>query len=461
MNRSDWRDFSKISLGFLLVTFVVLSLLFSRVPGAGGELMSGDAVGAYSRGIESGIVSNWHSSLFIYECIALKKAVMFLLGWNLSGIEVLRLAWYGFSLLMLVSMLCLETRLVRQGWIWGLAFPCCICVSLKLTLADLPVGLDYFFVCLLWLMLAALVEYFSSVSTEKRLVWMTVMLFALIHLVSYRKNSAIIVPVLAACLLYSVPRFKQLSWPKKLTAWLGSVGLFTIVAFTWVDVLLPVKREHPLIPMMESDVRIASILRGEQDVFRKQGFYTSVGHPAEKGMVAYWFISQVAENKWSEYVNLYIKEWLTHPDTMITSALIQRAQFYCGGENWNILKKVVESRYPIVKENPLAWSFVVSLTPPLRRAFWICLSMVSTVVCAILYSKRKIRLPIFVVCVSSGVMAIVYSCSYLLVVPTPDARYLAPSYMFAVVSVLVLVADMLQLIWHRLFQKDELARVPE
>lgn len=461
MRVSDLGDFGKISLGFLLVTFVVVGLLFSRVPGGGGELMSPDAVCAYSRGIESEIVSNWHSSLFIYECIALKKAAAFLLGCDLSGIEVLRLAWHGFSLLMLISMLCLEIKLVRQSWIWGLAFPCCICVSLNLTLADLPVGLDYFFVCLLWLLLATLVEYFSSVSIEKRRVWLIVILFVVIHLVSYRKNAAILVPVLAACLLYSVPIFKILSWPKKLTAWLGCVVLFIIVAFTWVDVLFPVKREHPLIPMMESDVRIASILRGEQDVFRKSGFFASVGHPAEKGLVAYWFISQVAETRWAEFVGLYIREWQTHPDTMMASALIQRAQFYCGGENWNVLKKIVEARYPIVKENPLAWSVVVSLTPPRRRAFWIGLSLISTVVCIVLYRKRKIRLPIFVVCASSGVIAIVYSCSYLLVVPTPDSRYLAPSYMFAVVSVSVLVADMLRHIWQHMFQTNELTRVSE
>lgn len=215
MNRS--RSLWKELLVSLLIIVVVSSVLLPCIPDAGGERMSHDAVHTYSKSIETEEVSNWHSSLFMYECIVIKHIASLLLGRGICGVDVLRLVWGGLSLLMLISMLCLGRRLARQSRVWLVAFPCCVYLVLNKTLSHLyPVGLDFYFVCLLWPMLAALVEYFSSESKGRRLAWLVVVVIVLLHLVSYRKNAALFVPVLMWCLLYSAEWFRMLAWGKKL-----------------------------------------------------------------------------------------------------------------------------------------------------------------------------------------------------------------------------------------------------
>lgn len=443
MSRSSplWKDL----LVSLLIIAVVSSLLLPCIPGAGGECLSYDAVHAYSWEIEKEVVSNWHSSLFIYECIALKRIVCILLGRIICGIDVLRIVWGCLTLVMLISMIVLGRRLAQQSWVWLLAFPYCVYLGLNSTLSHLyPVGLDYYFMCLLWPMLAALVEYCNSETKRKRLAWLVVVLIVLLHLVSYRKNAALLVPVLMACLLYGAERFRMLSWSKKFVAWGISVVMVLFVAFSGVDVILPVKKGHPLIPMMESDVRIASILRGEQDEFRKQGCISITGEKAERSITAFWYGKTKCE--WNALKNIYIGEWRTHPETMMAAAIIQRVQFYCGGHSFQFLKQAVESRYPIVKHNPKAWEICVPQVHdlPSWRLLWICMAPLHALLVYALWSKKRLSSTVCIICVGAAVMAVLYACSYMIVVPTPDARYLAPSYMLALVAASVLVGALVE-----------------
>ena len=439
MSRSSplWKDL----LVSLLIIAVVSSLLLPCIPDAGGGRMTYDAVHTYSKGIETEEVTNWHSSLFIYECIALKRIACMLLGRNICGIDVLRIVWGCLSLLMLISMLILGRRLAQQSWVWMLAFPCCVYLVLNSTLSHLyPVGLDYYFMCLLWPMLAALVEYCNSGTKRKRLAWLVIVMIVLLHLVSYRKNAALFVPVLMAFLLYSAEWFRMLSWGKKLITWCASVVMVLLVAFSGTDVILPVKKVHPLIPMMESDVRIASILRGELDEFRKQGFISITGEKAERSITAFWYGGSKAKAEWKAYRDIYVEEWKSHPETMMAAAIIQRIQFYCGGRSFSFLKEAVEARYPIVKNNPKAWEAWVSLVhdSPCRRLIWICMAPFCALLAHALRRKKCLSVTVYISCAAAAGMAVLYACSYMIVVPTPDARYLAPSYMFALVAASIL-----------------------
>ncbi len=310
MNQSRllWKEY----LVSLLIIAVVSSLLLPCIPGAGGERMSWDSVTEYSRCIETEKVSNWHSSLFMYECIAIKRVIGLVTGQSMCGVEVLRIAWCGFSLVMLVFMIVLAFRLVRHSWVWIMAFPCCIYLALKITLPhfyQIGVSLDYYFMCLLWLFLAALVEYFNCELKGKRLVWLVVVMIVLLHLVSFRRNSALFVPVLMGCLLYGAERFRILSWGNKFVVWCGSVAMLLLVAFSGVDAILPASKACPLTPMMESDVRIASIFRGEQDEFRKQGFFAIAGDKAEGKIAAFWYNDSKCSAEWTAYRDIYVDEW--------------------------------------------------------------------------------------------------------------------------------------------------------
>lgn len=456
MNQSRflWKEY----LVSLLIIAVVSSLLLPCIPGADGERMSWDSVNVYSRNIETENVSNWHSSLFMYECIALKRVIGLVTGQSMCGVEVLRIAWCGFSLVMLVFMIVLGFRLVRHSWVWIMAFPCCIYLALKITLPhfyQLGVSLDYYFMCLLWPFLAALVEYFNCELKDKRLVWLVVVMIVLLHLVSYRRNAALFVPVLMGCLLYGAEWFRILSWGNKFVVWCASVAMLLLVAFSGVDAILPVSKARSLTPMMESDVRIASILRGELDEFRKQGFFAITRDKAERKITAFWYVASKCGAEWTAYRDIYVEEWRTHPETMMAAAIIQRIQFYCGGHSFLFLKEAVESRYPIVKNNPKAWEACTPLVheSPCWRLFWICTAPFCALVGYAVWRKKRLLSPVVVICTTSAAIAALYACSYMVVVPTPDARYLAPSYMFALVAAPLLVVELAKRAYKRVSER--------
>ena len=309
-------------------------------------------------------------------------------------------------------------------------------------------------------MLAALVEYCNSGTKRKRLAWLVIVMIVLLHLVSYRKNAALFVPVLMAFLLYSAERFRMLSWGKKLITWCASVVMVLLVAFSGTDVILPVKKGHPLMPMMESDVRIASILRGELDEFRKQGFISITGEKAERSITAFWYGGSKAKAEWKAYRDIYVEEWKSHPETMMAAAIIQRIQFYCGGHSFSFLKEAVESRYPIVKHNPKAWEICVPQVhdSPSWRLLWICMAPLHALLVYALWSKKRLSSTVCIICVGAAVMAVLYACSYMIVVPTPDARYLAPSYMLALVAASVLVGALVEEFVRMCAQKEDSLR---
>ena len=106
---------SKKIVGVIVILLVVLySLFLPLIPGMNGEKMSYDAVHIYANCIETESVTNWHSSLFMYECIVVKRILALLFGCSFSGHAVLCIFWCFSTLMMVAAIVFIGCQLVEK-----------------------------------------------------------------------------------------------------------------------------------------------------------------------------------------------------------------------------------------------------------------------------------------------------------------------------------------------------------
>lgn len=407
------------------------------MPDSQGRGMTYDAVTSYTTCIESGHVTNWHSSLLMYECIALKHVAALVFGREFSGTGILWGVWIATTIVMAVAICLLAYTMLKKGSWWAIALPCCIAVSFKYVGDLSPVGLDYYFTCLLWCLFAVMFMHFQAGQTMFRGFYLVLIFLLLLHLVSYRKNFALSVPFVLGWLFYTMNWFREMKWKKQFAVCMAVTFALVSFSMTWVDVLFPVEKRHPLRPMMESDIRIAAVLRGEQDPYRLRGLMQSEGKPEERCISAYWVAPP--ESMWKESLAIYVNEWKRNPETMSAAAIIQRIQFYSGGHSFPFLKDAVESRFPAVRRNENAWNTIApTVQSPLKRLFWLCMAPICVVLGFVCWRREIVSPEICAAVIIAGSLSTLYSLSYLVVTPTPDARYLAPAHMMSLFSLSVL-----------------------
>lgn len=421
----------------LFIAVALFSRLLPHMPDSQGGGMGCDAVKTYTTCIESGHVTNWHSSLFMYECIALNHVAALVCGREFSGTGILWGVWISTTWMM-VAAICLlaYTMLKKSSW-WVVALPCCIAFVFKCVGDLAPVGLDYYFTCILWCLFAAMCAHFQSGKARFRLFCLVFIFIILLHLVSYRRNFALSVPFVLGWLFYTTNWFREMKWKKQFAVCMAVTFALVSFSMTWVDVLFPVEKRHPLRPMMESDIRIAAVLRGEQDPYRLRGLMQSEGKPEERCISAYWVAPP--ESMWKESLAIYVDEWKRNPETMSAAAIIQRIQFYSGGYSFPFLKDAVESRFPAVRRNENAWNTIApTVQSPLKRLFWLCMAPICAVLGFVCWRREIVSPEICAAVIIAGSLSTLYSLSYLVVTPTPDARYLAPAHMMSLFSLSVL-----------------------
>ena len=139
---------------------------------------------------------------------------------------------------------------------------------------------------------------------------------------------------------------------------------------------------------------------------------------------------------------------------MCAAAIIQRIQFYSGGHSFPFLKAAVESRFPAVRRNENAWKTIApTVQSPLKRLFWLGMAPICVVLGFVCWWREIVSPEICAAVIIAGSLSTLYSLSYLLVTPTSDARYLAPSYMFALFAVSVIVCAILEMLCKGVFTR--------
>lgn len=425
-------------IGYAVILLVFFLLLFygvwEYIPGKDGSFFSWDAKYYYVNCIESGEVTNWHSELFMYECIFLRWLIHETFGELLSGLEILRVVWW-ISFFMLSGcvgyvLCCLMNR--HKAYLISLfAFPLFITMLIRET----PLGLDFFFFCVLVLSLFLLFKYNNVRNIYWKIVVGSILLCLLWHMVSYRKNAVVLLPLFFYGALMSWNLFEKMPVKRLIVSVVVSI-FFVLITFPMVSAFLPVIRQYPVIPMLASDERIILNLHGNQE--SKDTIFNLPEH--SKYTIAASAGGSIREATYKEMGQAYVQLCLNSPQDVLVARSVQIIQFYCGGNTPAVVKMLIERGYPAVSGNKAAWNKLKYQQPSDGMVvFRICIFVAGIIVlvCGIrvFFNMSSIeKYSLFSVLVS-----LCYAMSFCICAPTPDARYLSCSVVIILASIVVLL----------------------
>lgn len=378
-------------------------------------------------------VTNWHSSLYMYECRAL-LCMGNALSLRCNGVNI-QIFWYYvhiIALLTAISILWYRACLKKTSLIF-LILP--IVWSFNKLFHSTHLGLDFFFFVDLSLLCIATILSLQTKRKLYRIIGWCIVAILLFHVVNYRKNAILLLPFITYLFLSIFTGIRLMRAWGKILIWGTVTTFFSLICVYALPFCLPVVHQDPISPMLASDVRIMAVLRGEQEKFREDLQNLGIEekqlmHPYCNALTAYWG-KEFRQNGCliPKAHDIYFGNWIAHPRDMLVSRLIQTVEFYCGG-SMPIGKNIISELYPAIKSNPDAWHYVMEMQP---QYVYMRLSIlfIGIVLTTMLYLKR-LKNPqnwttydraTFISCTT----AILYAGSFTLVPPTADERYLAPS----------------------------------
>ncbi|MGN0811580.1 MAG: hypothetical protein ACI4PY_08790 [Akkermansia muciniphila] len=402
-----------------------------------------DAAYSYAPQIEgTEAVSNWHSSFFMYEGRVVSQILQFLVGHSISGFDIVTFLWYVSALVILVCFCVFYINSVRASQSIFVQFA--LGLSLMTAAHYTSVYLDFFF--LSTLLITFLICYYMH---EIKGRWIRVSLlitiaFLVINMVNYRKNAILLAPVF---FLYAYHQYWKMRCLKLFTLYV--LYLIAMIPFA-ISLFLPVKKAYPTNPMIESDLRIAAILRGEQELMRNKLKYcgfTDTEHPFRNSLspicVGDYMTGHNIDQ--SALLRLYSEEWKSNTKTMLTAKVIQIIEFYAAGYLPSPVQNALLSIYPALKNNNDAMKFHRQGGRKLWHMRMLLLFTLSWISVKTFSDIRKVRNQTqsnLVWLVST--ISVLYAASYLIVTPTPDMRYLTPSVVLGFPAAVLYVSELLK-----------------
>lgn len=417
----------------MLFYIAVLCVLFINCPHRPGAIISGDPVASYAPAIETEFVCDWHSALYLSECIYLKHILQFF-GWDVSGLHVLYVTWY-ITALVIFALLGYWYHVLKRKFRLEIVFDvvCCVLLFANLRGVICFLSIDFAFTAIFLLSLT-LLYLIKQYRYNKKMIFLfgALLLLVLYQMIELRKNAIVLIPFFFYCgILLVVPKSKN---------WLACIcSVFISIAFYAVSQQITQKlftdqKTYPASVMMMSDMWVAASLRGETETLKSEiveetGYRVEYASqtPKFKACIPYFPAFPVNEygiDNWNRLKEMYIRTWTQHADSMIDSRVLQLVQFYLNGYTPGWMVDVYEKRYNLEgkihstysNRNWKIWVTLYAWIVPMLIMFLYALYLL------ILYVRNKIddhRRDLFIGCL----FALLYACSYIPVTPTPDVRY--------------------------------------
>lgn len=401
----------------------------------------GDPTISYAPAIESEYITDWHSALFLQECVWLKK-ILFAWGWKPTGVEVLMVAWY-FSAAILLF--------VGLYFVLG-AFKTIKNYELFLVILSILLVMNILgFVCYLYLdfhfsAVMALILFIIYISYQQRHDRKKVVLFSLVllllfyQMIELRKNALLLMPFLLALELRALlPRVKK--YYIGLIAIVLTMGLFYVYNQVTTRFIRD-QQTYPAAVMMASDMCIASTYRGDIidkcEIMRRDTGYEIRTQRYYDTCIPFnmYPVEKYNKENWDALKSMYLEDWENHFSSMLAAKVIQAVKFYTAGYTPGFMVNLYENLYDL--EGGMALSVQpLTLKHGIRVVTWLLLATISaTYACYSLwrYTRKELFSTDKLVCVISCI-GWLYAGSFLVVTPTPDGRYRSFSiYLFCLVT---------------------------
>lgn len=376
-------------------------------------------------------VTDWHSALYMYECRALLFVVKSL-GVSSDGVRIQIVMYYLYLGILLAYASALFYQAIRNSlYLMMLFVP--LTMGMSFLFDWVALGLDFFFF-VHFAILCCSVAFLSGVKDRRMraLLWILIAV-TLFHAVNFRKNAVLLIPFVVYVFVFSGQTVNLINY-RKWFRWLSITMVVTLVTVKIVPWTLPVKSTNPSAPMLSSDLRIAAVLRGEQEQLRAEilkdgGDERRVNHEYCDSLTAYWGVELLKERVFIPHaLDIYEKHWRQHFSSMLMSRFIQTVEFYCGG-SFPRGQSLISRLYPALDKNPQAWKFLKSLPGDImygRLAVLLAGMLIAGWSIFHRWKKGRWAHPWDKSTSLALVFALVYAGSFAIVPPTADARYLAP-----------------------------------
>ncbi|MBE6420069.1 MAG: hypothetical protein E7031_08050 [Akkermansiaceae bacterium] len=448
-NSAAKRNVGPVILGFFIITLGCV-LLFGPsgdmyVDAEGNKHVPGffnDAVITYADQIcGENPVTDWHSALYMYEGRAVHSFLESLTVQTVDGYLPQRVMMWVADILVLVNMsYWLALLLHRYPRACYMALPMGVCMlMLHFTLG---VSLDFFFVAILF---SSISLSFLLYTTKKKwvlIVSVAGLIVLLYHMVEYRRNAALVLPIFIYLLVARL-------MPSCRIALKAGVGGVVTLAFYWFSTHfitlcgLPVEDRPSLLPMVESDLRIAAILdnrRAEEWALLPAVGLQVTNHEYRDSITAYWAGANVAPEDWDRVWEYYLYSWKNNTGNMLMARVLQLSQFYwSGGTPWAV-EKMADAMYPQMTDNPKRWTvlFDTDVKYLVVRLMRLAITLSTIIICLCHVWRWLVRHSTlspeqYAVMIITGA-ATAYSLSYVVVTPTSDLRYLLPAQVLGIIT---------------------------
>ena len=449
MNPSD-NQVSRIRR--ILLCFFTVTLLSVFIFGPSGDMyvdadgnkhvpgFFNDAVITYADQINgTKPVSDWHSSLYMYEGRVVHSFLEAITGQEVDGYLPQRFLMWVADILMLVNLsYWLALMLQRSLRMWWMALPLGLCM-MQLHLI-LGVSLDFFFTTALFSAISLSILLYRSNKKWVLVLSCVAMVLLLGHMVEYRRNAALLLPIF----VYLVTARFMPSFRIPLKASVAAVFtlLLYYVATHFIALCgLPIVDKPSLTPLVESDLRIAAISEDKREEewerLRSVGLMVS-DHEYRDSITAYWSGAEHPED-WDSVWEYYVAAWKNNTGNMLMARALQFSQFmWSGGTPW-VVEKTADAMYPQMQNNPQRWKVLVDtdVKSLFVRLFRLALTLGTIVMCCryvwLWLVRRRVFSPEqYLMMIITGA-ATAYSLSYIVVTPTADLRYLLPAQILGII----------------------------
>lgn len=455
MNQSN-NQASRISK--ILLCFFTITLLSIFIFGPSGDMyvdadgnkhvpgFFNDAVITYADQINGNHpVSDWHSSLYMYEGRVVHSFLEAITGQEVDGYLPQRFLMWVADILMLVNLsYWLALMLQRSPRMWWMALPLGVCM-MQLHLI-LGVSLDFFFSTALFSAISLSILIYRSNKKWVLVLSCIAMVLLLGHMVEYRRNAALLLPIFVYLVTARfMPSFRI---PVKASvAAVFTLALYYVATHFIALCGLPVEDKPSLTPMVESDLRIAAILDGkrEEEWTRLRAVGLNVyDHEYRDSITAYWSGAEHPKD-WDSVQEYYIAAWKNNTGNMLMARALQFSQFmWSGGTPW-VVEKTADAMYPQMTNNPQRWKVLADtdVKSLFVRIFRLALTLGTIVMCCRyvwlwLVRRRALSPEQYLMMIITGA-ATSYSLSYIVVTPTADLRYLLPAQILGIIVMCYLV----------------------
>ena len=397
-------------------------------------------------------ITDWHSSLFMYEGRTLTN-VLSSLGISKPDFRAIRIMCLLSQITIFISLYALIRRLISHSFIYLCLFPLMGVTFLlfrHLTYCRFLFSIDLVFTAAL-LLSVTLPLFFNRNGQyrQKDIVIWILLIFSVIHLIHCRKNAILCMPFLfiyIASMVLPAPfgrRFVKIFF----------LACICLPFLYLINFVLPARHTYPAIPMIVSDVKIASILRDENEKVRsllleKTGLtyedginnFNTIGPLYFSRGCKMGYSKEATDAQWRELKDYYVETIREQPASIFFARAVQVVQFYTNGYVPFWIRHIVHRCFPGCSPYSPQWDWKPDVpynrlgTTPERLIVYILTAL------AVYLSWRRIRckglsLPLSLSLIT-GTMALMYIFSFLPVTPTPNFRYHSPSMLLGCFSIL-------------------------